>query len=547
MATSLAPRQALRPAGPYSRPPARRYFLPTDGRLALAESQGLPEAGRLVQGHVLAGRGSRRKHEAQTADAAPAFLDTGFEQRCRRWNEGAVAGVLRTGRGLAPATHSRKIRRFLPCTLGRPTPRSQRERRCERARVRPSPYGDLDTGGNDVGNLFAGKDMPDEARERTQNALQRVERANVDELLSRDLEVLVDEYAEPFEPATVRWDEVTMTEPKQVSSSGSDIFGHSIVRHEARTTARVPVDGDALMLTYRSHNGAPLYSSVTGTANPGWLELEWKGDLGAGPEAIKQWFEQHRTHVETFLGNNNRDTVGMNDHMRSTIRHAIERRRSQELQRRQLAASLPFPVERNPGAASPIRLQRKTVRVQQRPAPAPFTPEPELEQTAYEDILKDCSSMATVFERMPLATGTREEHLRNMLLGMLNTNFTGQVGGELFNGAGKTDILMRHGDRNLFIGECKFYKGPKSVTDALDQLLGYVVWRDTKASLILFVRDGNFTEVVKTANDTVAAHSQCQKQLSAPDRSRRSDFIFSRADDPGRAIHLALLPFKLTT
>ena len=164
----------------------------------------------------------------------------------------------------------------------------------------------------------------------------------------------------------------------------------------------------------------------------------------------------------------------------------------------------------------------------------------------YEEVLSDCVSMAKVYERMPLASGTDEEHLRNVILGMLNTNFTGQVAGELFNGSGKTDICVRVDDRNVFIGECKFYKGPKSMSDAIDQLLGYVVWRDTKAALLVFVRDGNFTDIVAKTVEAVAGHPQCQRPLPTGDPSSRSDYVFTRADDPDRAIRLAVLPFKLT-
>ena len=41
---------------------------------------------------------------------------------------------------------------------------------------------------------------------------------------------------------------------------------------------------------------------------------------------------------------------------------------------------------------------------------------------------------------------------------------------------GKTDILIRVEDRNVFIGECKLYEGPRSVTDTLDQIFGYATW-----------------------------------------------------------------------
>lgn len=231
--------------------------------------------------------------------------------------------------------------------------------------------------------------------------------------------------------------------------------------------------------------------------------------------------------------------------MREQIRAAIERRRKAELDRRDLAARLPFPIERRPDATRPVPVQRKQVRLE-RSAPAPtFQPEPALDETQYEDILSDCIAMATVFERTPSVENMAEEEIRNIFLGMLNTNYTGQVGGELFNGAGKTDICIRFEDRNVFIGECKFYDGPKNVTDAVDQVLSYLVWRDTKAALLLFVRGGNFTQAVERAVEAVGSHPRCQRRVPPTDATRRSDYAFTRADDEDRNIRLALLPFQL--
>jgi len=47
---------------------------------------------------------------------------------------------------------------------------------------------------------------------------------------------------------------------------------------------------------------------------------------------------------------------------------------------------------------------------------------------------------------------------------------------------GKTDILTRVEDRNAFIAECKFWMGEKAFLAALDQLLSYLSWRDTKTA-----------------------------------------------------------------
>jgi hypothetical protein len=383
--------------------------------------------------------------------------------------------------------------------------------------------------------LFGGPDLPDECRSRTNAALGEVARWDVDDLLSRDLEVLLDEAIDHFQTATVLWDHVTMSEPVPLEQG------------QVGSTLRVPVDGDAHLLTYRSHSGAPAFTTIHGDAGPGEVVFRWTGTAGTPPESIATWFDQRRSQVEQFLPNNNRDVPDLNDQMRQTVAHEIERRRTAELDRRELASSLPFPITRQPGATRPVSVTRRVIRTERppnRPSTA-FTPEPALDETQYEQILADCVAMATVYERTDLGN-MGEEQLRNLMLGMLNTNFTGDVVGEVFNGQGKTDILIRVEDKNIFIGECKFYDGPRSVHKAIDQLLSYVVWRDTKAALLLFVRNGNFSEIVTKAVEAVTAHPQRQHVQASVDPSRRTDFVFARADDPSRAIRLALLPFRLT-
>lgn len=113
--------------------------------------------------------------------------------------------------------------------------------------------------------------------------------------------------------------------------------------------------------------------------------------------------------------------------MREAVRTAIERRRQAGFARRDLAGRLPFPIARRPEVTRPVAVQRKRVRLQLS-APAPtFETEPVRETSTDEDILSDCVSFATVFERTPSVEKVPEEEIRNLLLGMLNTKYTGQV------------------------------------------------------------------------------------------------------------------------
>jgi hypothetical protein len=99
-------------------------------------------------------------------------------------------------------------------------------------------------------------------------------------------------------------------------------------------------------------------------------------------------------------------------------------------------------------------------------------PEWELDEKEYRHILSVLRSMALVIERNPDSfQSLDEEAIRDHFLLQLNGHYEGGASGETFNGAGKTDILIRAGDRNAFIAECKFWGGPKRLSEAIDQLL----------------------------------------------------------------------------
>lgn len=149
---------------------------------------------------------------------------------------------------------------------------------------------------------------------------------------------------------------------------------------------------------------------------------------------------------------------------------------------------------------------------------------------------------ATSLERTPgTAAKLDEEELRDLLLGNLNTYWQGGAGGELFNGSGKTDILIRHGDRNAFIAECKIWRGPKGVINALDQLLGYLVWRDSKAALVMFIKTSDPAATIGKLHAAVEAHPRHALTKETTDPSSRVDFIMT-ADEEGRRVSLAVIP-----
>jgi hypothetical protein len=143
----------------------------------------------------------------------------------------------------------------------------------------------------------------------------------------------------------------------------------------------------------------------------------------------------------------------------------------------------------------------------------------------------------SVFSKMP------EETLRDHYLVQLNGQYESATG-ETFNAEGKTDILVRDGNRNVFIAECKIWYGPKTITEALGQLLSYLTWRDTKSALLVFSRNKDFTNVLTSLWQAMEAHPQ-MKYGPAVEGETRKRYIFARPDDANREIILTVMAIPM--
>ena len=74
-----------------------------------------------------------------------------------------------------------------------------------------------------------------------------------------------------------------------------------------------------------------------------------------------------------------------------------------------------------------------------------------------------------------------EEAIRDHFLLQLNGHYEGGATGKTFNRSGKADILIRIADRNTFHRRVQVLGiGQKQFSEAIDQLLGYLTWRDCK-------------------------------------------------------------------
>ena len=135
-----------------------------------------------------------------------------------------------------------------------------------------------------------------------------------------------------------------------------------------------------------------------------------------------------------------------------------------------------------------------------------------------------------------------EEDIRDHFLLFLEPNFEGSATGETFNKSGKTDILLRHEGKNIFIAECKFWRGKSSFLSTIDQLLGYLTWRDSKAAIILFVENKEFSSVLTTIKETTPNHPNYLREVGNTEETW-FNLILHLEGDREREVKLAILVF----
>jgi len=174
-----------------------------------------------------------------------------------------------------------------------------------------------------------------------------------------------------------------------------------------------------------------------------------------------------------------------------------------------------------------------------------FKPEPTLNEEIYNDILQIIHDVGKQFERLPSTySGKDEEQLRDHILLMLEPNFEGSATGETFNKTGKTDILLRYEGTNVFIAECKFWRGEKAYLRTVDQLLRYLTWRDSKAAIVLFVANKDFTSVLNIVKKATPTHSNYLRTYGEHDETWLR-YGFHLEGDPNREVKIAIMLYHI--
>jgi hypothetical protein len=237
-----------------------------------------------------------------------------------------------------------------------------------------------------------------------------------------------------------------------------------------------------------------------------------------------------------------------NKNLPNSIRSLIEARRKRLTIQDNLSEILKIPLRHNPSAPviQSIQIQKRIVKPLPLPPISSQKPEWGIEESDYEDILTIVRHEGRTFEATPKTFAVHdEEELRNIILAHLNGHYRGDASGETFRRSGKTDIRIEAKNRAAFVAECKIWKGQKTVSDSIDQLLIYLTWRDCKTAIIIFNKDiAGFTDILQKTKTAIESHSCFTKMVLETDQGEWR-CIFRSKEDDARLLQIHIFHFNL--
>lgn len=176
-----------------------------------------------------------------------------------------------------------------------------------------------------------------------------------------------------------------------------------------------------------------------------------------------------------------------------------------------------------------------------------FSLEPTMSKEMYDNILKVIYDFGKSMEKKPSTYKNKdEEGIRDQFLLILETRYEGTTAtGETFNSGGKTDIILKYANdgSNLFVAECKFWHGAVEFQKAISQLFDrYLTWRDSKAALMLFVTNKDFTNVIETVKIEAIKHQYFLKTIGNRGETSFS-YHFHLPQDKDKTVFLEIIAF----
>lgn len=247
--------------------------------------------------------------------------------------------------------------------------------------------------------------------------------------------------------------------------------------------------------------------------------------------------------IKTWIGRKNADIVKENSQLKPSIKAFIEQRKlklnedSQRINSLTQKINIPLRQKENE-AVTRIKLDSKPLVEKVKPNPK-LPEEYVLDHSKVLDIVSVIDNQGRQFEKTPKTYKSfEEEGLRDIILVSLNSLFEGKATGETFSNKGKTDIYLSIDKGNVLISECKIWGGKSLYGKTIDQLLGYLTWRQNFGIMITFVKQKNFSKVLDEVPTAITQHNSYKLEFKKiSDTHFLSHHVLKQDDSKNVEIH----------
>ncbi len=362
-----------------------------------------------------------------------------------------------------------------------------------------------------------------------------------------------------IEPLTLLEDHARMDEREtevDVSGDQNRIFspGRSGPFHVPgiEVTVTIPFTGLQVLWQLRPNRFTSVFpvgvARAGSSGEPGELIITLTKAHDADQQQFKTEYEYNLNSIREYVGWSKTQVEQSNGQLADLARSAVEGRRSRLEKHGNLSALLDIPLREKKGAPSiePIKVEPRVTAPLPPPPKSGLKPEPGISQELYEKILQMIRHQGRTFETTPKTYAVHdEEGLRDIMLAQLNMHFQGAAAGEVFRKRGKTDIRIEDEDRNAFVGECKVWGGAKKIDEAIDQLTGYLTWRDCKSALVIFNKNTKgFSGLLEKVPERLCNHRFFVSEESLSENGEWR-FVLRSEEDEGRRITVHVFLYDL--
>ena len=403
--------------------------------------------------------------------------------------------------------------------------------------------------------LFNQATLSDALRAQLAAVTKEVDGISKDQfLVNSDDQIIEHVYSKmAIAPLVIHRDQMSLTEPQEARTERiGPYFGRRYEAHVIRTSLSIPYTGESDLWkmepstsTFNPPRGD--YSPQRGNDQAGTLRFKMEFTQGEyTSDAINQEVERNLKSIEDYLGRIKHDIESHNPQLQNEIRRQVAQRRERLGIIQNVSKTLNIPIQTREGAPglSQLPLQRKIV--QPLPSQTNRSPEYTISNEDYENILKVIRHEGCSYERTPEPFAKHdEEELRDILMSHLNGHYYGLANGEAFRKKGKTDICIEFENRAAFVAECKLWKGDQKISEAVDQLLGYLTWRDCKTALVVFNKDvAGFVQLQQKMQKILESQKYFIRSAGAYNTGEWRA-VYRSIDDPDRLITVHVFLFNL--